>query len=223
MVPFLAYTDARKRPGRWCASAGRCSTPPANGRREMSQVGALYPWRTINGEEASAYYAAGTAQYHINAAVVLALRRYLEASGDIDFLVARGRGDPRGDRTSVGRPRLLRTERRPHVPHPPGHRARRVHDRRQRQLLHERDGEVQSPLCGAHRAVPVAVEPRGVRVAGPSRPISNSRNSTTGTPPRTACSSRSTKNSGSTRRTPSSSNWNRGTGRPHRPTTTRCC
>ena len=35
--------------------------------------GALFPWRTINGEEASAYYAAGTAQYHINAAVVFAL------------------------------------------------------------------------------------------------------------------------------------------------------
>ena len=35
----------------------------------VNQVGALYPWRTINGEEASAYYAAGTAQYHINAAI----------------------------------------------------------------------------------------------------------------------------------------------------------
>ncbi len=57
---------------------------------EMAQVGALYPWRTINGEEASAYYAAGTAQYHINAAVVFALRRYLEASGDIDFLSHEG-------------------------------------------------------------------------------------------------------------------------------------
>ena len=29
--------------------------------------GALYPWRTINGEEASTYYPLGTAQYHINA------------------------------------------------------------------------------------------------------------------------------------------------------------
>ena len=45
---------------------------------ELNQRGALYPWRTINGEEASAYYAAGTAQYHINAAVaysVEAVRR----------------------------------------------------------------------------------------------------------------------------------------------------
>jgi alpha,alpha-trehalose phosphorylase len=54
--------------------------------REVSQVGALYPWRTINGAEASAYYAAGTAQYHINAAVAYAIERYLDATGDIDFL-----------------------------------------------------------------------------------------------------------------------------------------
>jgi len=57
---------------------------------ELSQRGALYPWRTINGEEASAYYAAGTAQYHINAAVVYALERYLNATGDIEFLANEG-------------------------------------------------------------------------------------------------------------------------------------
>ena len=33
--------------------------------RELSQRGALFPWRTINGEEASANFQAGTAQYHI--------------------------------------------------------------------------------------------------------------------------------------------------------------
>ena len=58
--------------------------PIARHRAEvLSQRGALYPWRTINGEEASAYYAAGTAQYHINAAIALALKRYLDASGDV--------------------------------------------------------------------------------------------------------------------------------------------
>jgi alpha,alpha-trehalose phosphorylase len=89
VAPFLAYTmpeAARKIVRfRW-----RMLDAARQRAREMSQVGALYPWRTINGEEASAYYAAGTAQYHINAAVVLALRRYLEASGDIDFLSHEG-------------------------------------------------------------------------------------------------------------------------------------
>ena len=89
VVPFLAYTmpEAARKAVRF-----RWELLDAARRRarEMSQVGALYPWRTINGEEASAYYAAGTAQYHINAAVVLALRRYLEASGDTDFLSHEG-------------------------------------------------------------------------------------------------------------------------------------
>ena len=89
VAPFLSYTmpDAARKVVRFrwqMLDAARVRA------REMSQVGALYPWRTINGEEASAFYAAGTAQYHINAAVVLALRRYLEASGDIDFLSREG-------------------------------------------------------------------------------------------------------------------------------------
>jgi alpha,alpha-trehalose phosphorylase len=89
VAPFLAYTDpeaARKvLRFRW-----RMLDAARDRAKEMSQRGALYPWRTINGEEASAYYAAGTAQYHINAAIVLALRRYLEASGDVQFLAREG-------------------------------------------------------------------------------------------------------------------------------------
>jgi len=58
--------------------------------REVGHRGALYPWRTINGEEASAYYAAGTAQYHINADVVWAMRKYLRATGDVDIVANPG-------------------------------------------------------------------------------------------------------------------------------------
>lgn len=57
---------------------------------EMSEAGALYPWRTINGEEASAFFPAGTAQYHINAAVAHAVKRYVEISGDDGFLIEAG-------------------------------------------------------------------------------------------------------------------------------------
>jgi alpha,alpha-trehalose phosphorylase len=89
VVPFLAYTDpiaARKLLRfRWhMLDAARRRA------RELNQEGGLYPWRTINGEEASAYYAAGTAQYHINADVVFALARYLDATGDVDFLADEG-------------------------------------------------------------------------------------------------------------------------------------
>lgn len=53
---------------------------------EVGQRGALYPWRTISGEEASAYYAAGTAQYHINADIAFAVALYTRVSGDWDFM-----------------------------------------------------------------------------------------------------------------------------------------
>ena len=46
----------------------------------------MFPWRTISGEEASAYYAAGTATYHINADIMYALRKYVQATGDERFL-----------------------------------------------------------------------------------------------------------------------------------------
>jgi alpha,alpha-trehalose phosphorylase len=89
VAPFLAYTmpEAARKIVRFRWQMLGAARQRA---REMSQVGALYPWRTINGEEASAYYAAGTAQYHINAAVVMALRRYLEATGDVDLLAYEG-------------------------------------------------------------------------------------------------------------------------------------
>ena len=53
--------------------------------RELNQRGALFPWRTINGDEASAYYAAGTAQYHIDADVAYAFSQYVDVTGDLDF------------------------------------------------------------------------------------------------------------------------------------------
>ncbi len=53
---------------------------------ELSLRGALFPWRTINGHEASAYYAAGTAQYHINADIAYAVRKYVEVTGDEQLL-----------------------------------------------------------------------------------------------------------------------------------------
>lgn len=52
--------------------------------------GALFPWRTINGEEASTYYPLGTAQYHINADIAYALSLYLQVTGDVEYLKEKG-------------------------------------------------------------------------------------------------------------------------------------
>jgi alpha,alpha-trehalose phosphorylase len=59
--------------------------------REMSHdKGALYTWRTIAGEECSAYYPGGTAQYHINADIAYAIKQYYEATADEDFMLRCG-------------------------------------------------------------------------------------------------------------------------------------
>jgi len=89
VLPFLAYTTPL-----WARNALRMRylMLPAARRRafQLNEAGALFPWRTINGEEASAYYAAGTAQYHINADVSFALAKYVRATGDDEFLFREG-------------------------------------------------------------------------------------------------------------------------------------
>jgi len=54
---------------------------------ELSHKGVLFPWRTINGEEASAYFPAGTAQFHINADIAFGINKYVKSTGDIKFLL----------------------------------------------------------------------------------------------------------------------------------------
>lgn len=59
--------------------------------REMDHAqGALYPWRTINGDECSAYFPAGSAQYHINADIAFALKLYVDATNDHSIVLDGG-------------------------------------------------------------------------------------------------------------------------------------
>ena len=83
--PFLCYTEPRiaKNLLRFRASMLNHARRRAG---ELSQVGALFPWRTINGKEASAYYQAGTAQYHLNGDIIYALKHYVEVTGDSSIL-----------------------------------------------------------------------------------------------------------------------------------------
>src|SRR5262245_52676566 len=85
VLPFLAYTSPRI--ARNLLAFRYKILPHARARaRQLGHRGALFPWRTISGEEASAYYEAGTAQYHINADIMYALRKYVQATGDQQFL-----------------------------------------------------------------------------------------------------------------------------------------
>jgi alpha,alpha-trehalose phosphorylase len=85
VLPFLTYTSPRI--ARNLLTFRYKMLPQARARaKQLGHRGAMFPWRTINGEEASAYYAAGTAQYHINADIMYALRKYVQATGDELFL-----------------------------------------------------------------------------------------------------------------------------------------
>jgi alpha,alpha-trehalose phosphorylase len=89
VIPFLSYTQPEV--ARNALHFRSVLLPSARERaREMAQSGAMYPWRTINGEEASAYYAAGSAQVHIDADIAYALIKYVRATGDEGFLVREG-------------------------------------------------------------------------------------------------------------------------------------
>ncbi|UCG13826.1 MAG: glycoside hydrolase family 65 protein [Deltaproteobacteria bacterium] len=89
VLPFLIYTAPRI--ARNLLKFRYSMLDKARQRaRELNQRGALFPWRTISGEEASAYYAAGTAQYHINADIMYALKKYVNATGDKEFLYREG-------------------------------------------------------------------------------------------------------------------------------------
>ncbi|GLK16489.1 glycoside hydrolase family 65 protein [Herbiconiux flava] len=85
VLPFLTYTSPQV--ARNALRFRQGMLPAARDRAvELNQRGALFPWRTINGLESSAYYAAGTAQYHIDADISHALSQYVAATGDDDFL-----------------------------------------------------------------------------------------------------------------------------------------
>jgi len=89
VLPFVIYTspDAARNLLRF---RYRMLDAARRRAREVNQQGALFPWRTINGEEASANYAAGTAQYHINADIAYALMKYVDVTGDTEFLYREG-------------------------------------------------------------------------------------------------------------------------------------
>jgi alpha,alpha-trehalose phosphorylase len=89
VIPFLTYTQPAL--ARNTLHFRSVMLPAARDRaQELAASGAMFPWRTINGEEASAYYAAGSAQVHIDADIAYALTKYIQAAGDHGFLIREG-------------------------------------------------------------------------------------------------------------------------------------
>jgi alpha,alpha-trehalose phosphorylase len=84
VLPVLTYTvpEAARDALRW----RHATLDLARARAQVLGLdGADFPWRTIRGHECSGYWPAGTAAFHVNAAIAQAVIRYHEATGDDDF------------------------------------------------------------------------------------------------------------------------------------------
>ncbi|MFS0897697.1 glycoside hydrolase family 65 protein [Mycolicibacterium litorale] len=81
VLPVLTYTkpSAAADALRWRASTLDLAKERA---AQLDLKGAAFPWRTIRGEECSAYWPAGTAAWHVNADIAMAFERYRQVTGD---------------------------------------------------------------------------------------------------------------------------------------------
>jgi alpha,alpha-trehalose phosphorylase len=84
VLPVLTYTAPQA-----AADALRWRLTTLDLARDRAQVlgfdGAAFPWRTIRGQECSAYWPAGTAAFHIDADIADAVVRYQAATEDESF------------------------------------------------------------------------------------------------------------------------------------------
>ncbi|MEV8095119.1 glycosyl hydrolase family 65 protein [Kitasatospora sp. NPDC085879] len=84
VLPVLTYClpSAVDQALRW-----RHTTLPMARERaaQLGLAGAVFPWRTIRGEECSGYWPAGTAAFHIGADIAAAVVRYVHATADVEF------------------------------------------------------------------------------------------------------------------------------------------
>ncbi len=90
VLPMFLFIRPEKARGLLMYRYGILDDARARAKEMGHPRGALFPWRTIGGRECSAYYPAGTAQYHINADIAFAVKRYVQATEDMDFLCGYG-------------------------------------------------------------------------------------------------------------------------------------
>ena len=81
VLPVLTYTHPKAAADalRWRHSTLELARERAG---QLGLAGASFPWRTIRGQECSAYWPAGTAAFHVNADIADAFERYRVATGD---------------------------------------------------------------------------------------------------------------------------------------------
>lgn len=84
VLPVLTYTvpDAAREALRWRHATLSLARERA---KLLGLAGAVFPWRTIAGQECSSYWPAGTAAFHVGADIAHAVGRYQAAAEDDAF------------------------------------------------------------------------------------------------------------------------------------------
>lgn len=90
VFPFFLWTQPEKARNLLAYRYRHLDQARSNAKLAGIFRGALFPWRTISGDECSAFFPAGTAQYHINGDIAYAFIQYWYAAQDVDFLAEMG-------------------------------------------------------------------------------------------------------------------------------------
>lgn len=90
MIPFFTLTNPELAKMLLSYRYDSLDAARRNAKLLGHEKGALYPWRTITGEECSGYYPSGTAQYHIDGDIAYAVVQYYLTTGDYEFLKEKG-------------------------------------------------------------------------------------------------------------------------------------
>lgn len=89
-LPFFILTDADSAKRILSFRYETLEKAKENAKLVGHKKGALYPWRTITGEECSGYFPSGTAAYHINGAISRAIVDYYLTTGDEEYILSEG-------------------------------------------------------------------------------------------------------------------------------------
>lgn len=85
VVPFFLYSKPSIARRLLMFRYNKLDNARQNARR-LKLNGALYPWRTLNGDEASGFFMGSTIQYHIDADIAYAVWLYCNVTQDYEFL-----------------------------------------------------------------------------------------------------------------------------------------
>jgi len=90
LIPFFTLTNPEKAKNLLMYRYNNLDKAKKEAKNLGYKKGVKIPWRTINGDESSPYYPAGSAQFHINSDISYAVIKYFESTNDLEFMIKYG-------------------------------------------------------------------------------------------------------------------------------------